>query len=133
MPVHPLACIAATLALTLVSAAHAEDCSKAATQTDINQCAGRNYEAADKVLNDVFEKAIAKAKQNDHEVKEGAKYSYEEALRTAQRAWIAFRDADCAQPPRELAGSISTMDQLDCMTDRTTERTDELKGDVSDQ
>jgi uncharacterized protein YecT (DUF1311 family) len=132
MPVHPLACFAATLALMFASAAHAEDCSKAETPTDIKQCAGRNYEAADKVLNGVFEKAIAKAKQNDHDI-EGAKYSYEEALRTAQRAWIAFRDADCAQPPRELAGSISTMDQLNCMTDRTTERTDELKGDVSDQ
>jgi uncharacterized protein YecT (DUF1311 family) len=132
MPVHPFACFAATLALMFASAARAEDCSKAETQTDINQCAGRNYEAADKVLNGVFEKAIAKAKQNDHDV-EGVKYSYEEALRTAQRAWIAFRDADCTQPPRELAGSISTMDQLNCMTDRTTERTDELKGDVSDQ
>lgn len=132
MPVHPLACFAATLALMFASAAHAEDCSKAATQTDMNQCAGRNYEAADKVLNDVFEKAIAKAKQHDHDV-EGAKYSYEEALRTAQRAWVAFRDADCAQPPRELSGSISTMYQANCMTDRTTERTDELKGDVSDE
>lgn len=128
MPLHPLACFATALVLLLGSAAHAEDCSKAATQTDMNQCAGRNYEAADKVLNQVFEQALAKAKQNDRDV-EGVKYSYEEALRTAQRAWIAFRDADCALPPRELSGSISTMEQLDCMTDRTTERTDELKQD----
>jgi uncharacterized protein YecT (DUF1311 family) len=119
-----LVCVTASL-FAMASAGHAEDCSTAATQADINQCAARNYEAADRILNLVFEQAIAKARQSDSTVA-GSNYSYETALRSSQRAWIAYRDADCAPPPRELAGSISPTETADCMTQKTVTRTKEL-------
>jgi uncharacterized protein YecT (DUF1311 family) len=111
--------------IAFVAPAHAEDCSKAETQIDMNQCAGRNYKAADRILNLVYQQAIAHARESDRNVS-GTDYSYEAALRNAQRAWIAYRDADCAPPPRELAGSISSMEQADCLTQKTVQRTKEL-------
>jgi uncharacterized protein YecT (DUF1311 family) len=111
--------------IAFVAPALAEDCSKAETQADMNQCADRNYKAADRILNLVYKQAIAHAQDSDRNVN-GSAYSYETALRGAQRAWVAYRDADCAPPPRELAGSISVMEQSDCLTQKTIQRTKEL-------
>lgn len=111
--------------IAMPSAARAENCGQYETTIDINECASRNYQAADKELNEAFERAIANAKASDRDV-QGVDYSYEAALRKAQRAWMAFRDSDCAQPPRPLSGTMDTMQELLCLQDRTIERTKEL-------
>lgn len=49
-------------------------------------------------------------------------------LQKAQRAWIAFRDADCASRYSPDWGSMSTLDANFCVLRRTTERTIELEG-----
>jgi uncharacterized protein YecT (DUF1311 family) len=113
------------LALAATSPALADECQNAQTTIEMNDCAGRNYKAADHQLNSAFARAISAAKDSDRNV-QGVDYSYERALREAQRAWIVFRDADCKSPPRELAGSISTMEELDCLTQKTIQRTKEL-------
>ena len=55
--------------------------------------------------------------------------SFEEAVRSAQRAWVAYRDAECkgvvAQVWTNGTGSASAI--LGCMTDKTVQRTKELK------
>lgn len=48
-------------------------------------------------------------------------------LRTAQRAWIAFRDADCASRQDWEWGSMSTVAANFCTLRRTVERTIELE------
>ena len=48
-------------------------------------------------------------------------------LRKAQRAWIAFRDADCAARFDEDWGSMSRIEANFCMLRRTVERTIELE------
>lgn len=48
-------------------------------------------------------------------------------LRNAQRAWIAFRDADCASRQDWEWGSMSTVAANFCMLRRTVERTIELE------
>jgi uncharacterized protein YecT (DUF1311 family) len=112
-------------AALVASPALAGNCQNATTTIEMNACAGRTYKAADRELNRTFERAVANARDSDRNV-QGSDYSYEEALRTAQRAWIAFRDADCKQPPPPLSGSIATMEELDCLTQRTLQRTKEL-------
>jgi len=113
------------------SPAFAENCQNAQTTMEMNACAGGNYKAADRDLNNAFARAISAAKESDRNV-QGFDYSYERALREAQHAWIAFRDADCKSPPRELAGSISTMEELDCLTQKTIQRTKELRQRTSE-
>ena len=47
-----------------------------------------------------------------------------EALRDAQRAWIAFRDAECAMEYAAWGtGSIRSIAGADCMMSLTAERT----------
>ena len=49
-------------------------------------------------------------------------------LRTAQRAWLKFRDAQCfALEDPEQWGSISRVNAQQCMLDRTIARTIELE------
>jgi uncharacterized protein YecT (DUF1311 family) len=118
---------AAVLALAIfgTTAARADDCSKAQTTIDMNECANGNFKAADRDLNRIYDRALVISKESDRDI-QGVDYSYEKALRATQRAWIAFRDADCVQPPPPLSGSIATMERLDCMTQRTIARTKEL-------
>lgn len=92
------------------------DCSKAVTQMDMNQCALRDFEAADKRLNAIYRRVVA-AQEGD-----GAK------LKTAQRAWIAFRDAECAFETAESeGGSIHPMEFSMCLTKVTKARSKELE------
>lgn len=48
-------------------------------------------------------------------------------LRTAQRAWLAYRDADCASMEDEDWGTLSRVIANGCVLRRTVERTLELK------
>ncbi len=48
-------------------------------------------------------------------------------LQKAQRAWIAFRDADCAARYDPDWGSLSTINANFCLLRRTVERTIELE------
>jgi len=48
-------------------------------------------------------------------------------LRSAQRAWIAYRDADCASRQDWEWGSMSTVAANFCVLRRTVERTIELE------
>jgi uncharacterized protein YecT (DUF1311 family) len=49
-------------------------------------------------------------------------------LQSAQRAWIAFRDADCsARVDPQVWGSISRIDGALCVLNRTVQRTIELE------
>lgn len=48
------------------------------------------------------------------------------ALTKAQRAWIAFRDADCASRYDAAWGTISRIEANSCVLDRTAQRIEEL-------
>ncbi len=113
------------LALGGSGAARAEDCSKALTTLAMNECASKNFKAADADLNRIFDRALVVTKESDRDI-QAVDYSYEKTLRLTQRAWLAFRDADCTQPPPPLSGSMATMELLDCLTQRTLARTKEL-------
>jgi uncharacterized protein YecT (DUF1311 family) len=59
------------------------------------------------------------------------------ALLQVQRAWLKFRDADCAfLSSNSAGGSINAMNNALCLSERTTERTNSLnkikKCDIGD-
>ena len=90
------------------------DCSKAMTQMDMDFCAGKDYQAADKKLNDVYRKVSADEEGKDK-------------LKAAQRAWIVFRDAECTfETAASEGGSIQPMEYSMCLTKLTKARTKEL-------
>lgn len=107
------------------------DCENAMAQSEMNFCANKDYEAADKDLNTVYRTTVAAMKNTDTELGEidenyvGAV----DALKKAQRAWIDYRDGQCELAGFEArGGSMEPMLVSGCLADLTKRRTAELKG-----
>lgn len=93
------------------------DCSNPATQMAMNVCADKDYRRADDALNRAYKKAMGQ--EDDHG---------RDLLRTAERAWVKFRDAHCEYATSgSTGGSIHPMDYANCVTQLTDLRTKQLK------
>ncbi len=105
------------------------DCTEAMSTVDMNNCAGAEFEKADAELNRVYKEAIASIPEMAIDEQPFDKASWEEALRASQRAWIAFRDAECEDHVEKFwgGGSGRTVDIIGCKTEKTEQRTKELK------
>lgn len=80
-------------------------------------CIGQELKLQDARLNAAYRKAMM-----------GLTPGEKERLKAAQRAWVAFRDADCgALEDPEQWGSISRINANQCALDRTIARTVELE------
>lgn len=103
------------------------DCNNAMTQHDMNACANKDYEAADARLNTQWKltkKAMADVDSELDETLKGAS----KALLEGQRAWIAYRDAQCTLEGFEArGGSMEPMLVSGCLAELTDARTKELK------
>lgn len=80
------------------------------------QCAGAELEVQDRALNAAYRDLVS-----DMNARQKAN------LLKAQRAWIAFRDADCQARYDPDWGTLSTINANMCMLRRTVERTIELE------
>ena len=88
------------------SNALAEDCSQAENQADMTACAGQQFEQADSELNQSYKQIMARLKNDPDTAK---------LLVAAQKAWIAFRDAECTFSSSASAdGSIYPMLVVQC-------------------
>ncbi|MBN9271734.1 MAG: DUF1311 domain-containing protein [Mesorhizobium sp.] len=91
------------------------------SQTMMTICADQDYQAADARLNQTYQKLV---KDSDT--------STLALLKTAQRAWVSFRDAECAYAAAgSEGGSIYPMLVSMCLTDVTKERIKQLEADNS--
>lgn len=110
------ALLAATLAASTVQAA---DCAHPTTQTDINMCANTSFKAADAKLNAIY-KQITDRLKDRHRVRQ--------SLVTAQRAWLDYRDAECAFAASAAdGGTIHAMLISNCLKSLTLARTKTLQ------
>ena len=80
------------------------------------QCIGEELKVQDKALNAAYRDLVG-----DMNARQKAN------LLKAQRAWIAFRDADCQARYDPDWGTLSTINANMCMLRRTVERTIELE------
>lgn len=92
------------------------------TQSEMNQDAAKNFKQADKELNIVYTKVLTEYKEDTAFIKN---------LKTAQKLWIQFRDAEmkAKYPDREPGyyGSIQPLCWYNYLTELTTERTNKLR------
>ncbi len=112
--IHALALIV----LAAVSApAHAADCATAQTQQQLNQCHQQAYAQADARLNAQFEQILGRLQEDVAATRD---------LRRAQRAWLAYRDAECrfASP---VQGSAAGMLLTQCLTRLTRQRSEDFQ------
>jgi len=101
------------------------NCADPQSQHDMNQCAAREANEADADLNMIWREVLAHYQRADGGAgsAEGVK-----RLRAAQRAWIAFRDAECAVAGYEaLGGSLEPMLVSGCNAELTRRRAAELR------
>lgn len=107
-------CISVMMLLGLCSAAAAEDCANAADQATMSMCAAEDFKAADEKLNNQYKEIEARL-ADDADAKG--------LLVAAQRAWVAFRDAECTfQTSGSADGSIYPMLNSMCMASLTADR-----------
>ncbi len=86
-------------------------------QSDLNECAGREFHAADAELNRVYKQLMAMI------VPEA-----KTRLRDAQKAWIDFRDKECkSRTGGWETGSIYPLYFAGCLTELTVKRVKDLK------
>jgi len=89
--------LCAALALLATGTAQAaDDCANASDQTTMDVCASEAFKKSDKQLNDLYKQIGARLKGDAGKTK---------LLVTAQRAWVAFRDAECAFSASGVAGA----------------------------
>ena len=92
-------------------------CENAGTQFEATECSAREYKKADAELNRVYQQVM---KQED---KDG-----QARLKTAQLAWIKFRDTECEyESGQYIGGTIQPMVENFCLTSVTNDRTQQLK------
>jgi uncharacterized protein YecT (DUF1311 family) len=88
------------------------------TQLGLNACADAAYQKADSALNSAYKEIVGRLKGDAGAAK---------LLIAAQRAWIGYRDADCAfSSAANAGGSIYPMVYSICLEAVTKERTKEL-------
>ena len=120
--------IVALIVLTVSIAVFAQDqkkdpCADAQSQTEMNICWGKQYKAADAQLNAAYREFTSKL--NPEETAQ---------LKTAQLAWIKFRDANCEfVADAYKGGSIRPMIAAMCLADVTNARTSELKAQMKER
>ena len=84
------------------------------TQRDLDSCAGNEWVAADKALNATYAAILGRLKGHD---------PARARLVAAERAWVAFRDAECAfAASGDEGGSIAPMIVAQCRTGLTQKR-----------
>lgn len=123
-----LAAMGLGLSLTWGEQAHAGgDCVSPVTQSDMNICAQRDFDAADASLNQQWKLARKTMAETDKNLSDDLKGA-EAALVRAQRAWLEFRDAQCESDGFSVrGGSMEPLIVLSCKAELTKTRTRQLK------
>jgi uncharacterized protein YecT (DUF1311 family) len=116
------------LALAATPLAARAECATAQTQAEMTQCAYLGWQAADAALNLAYDRAQDAVKGIDRDLPERFRGA-EDALLTAQRAWILVRDESCkAQAWVAKGGTAEAMINYSCMARLSQERADFLRG-----
>lgn len=101
------------------SLARADDCVNTQDQATMNECADQSLRESDAELNSVYKQVEQRLKDNPDTIK---------LLVSAQRSWVAFRDAECTfSSSRVAGGSVYPMVYSTCLDRLTQSRTKELK------
>lgn len=112
--------LGAIFVLASTAALLAQECDRNdESQSGMNICAQEDYEKADAALNKVYGKVVGALSDDAHA---------KDLLKKSQRAWIAFRDAECDfQTVDNEGGTIYPMVYVGCQQSLTEARTKQLQ------
>ncbi|MGE8362398.1 lysozyme inhibitor LprI family protein [Pseudomonas sp.] len=102
------------------------DCSAARANAEVEHCATLAQQETEETLNRAYKALVAELSRPDTE--QDNYTAYRNKLLVAQRAWIAFRDADCAaQYEMHRTSAIGNTLLLNCKQQRAEQRIKELQ------
>lgn len=114
--------IVITLLLTgawVPTAGAAPTCDPNGSQADLNACYGAVYKKSDAALNELYNQIMGRLKSDQATTK---------LLTSAQKAWLAFRDAECNFSASGVSGgSIYPMIYAICLDKLTSKRIEDFK------
>lgn len=95
----------------------------------LEPASARELAEADRQLNRIFQRRIVEARADDrNDGRVRGWYSQEAALRGSERAWMAFRDAECRYLTQRHIGARNRTALLrGCLVEMTQARTDDLR------
>jgi len=118
-------CIAMVVCLSIGSAnptrnqKSQDPCANAQTTAEMRDCAGKEYKQADAELNKVYKQLMSKLEDE----------GFQAALKSAQQAWIKYRDTNCEyESYLNRGGTMYSVVYTGCLTRMTKQRTAELRG-----
>jgi len=98
-----------------------QPCENAPSQYEADECAHKEYVAADAELNKVYNQLAAKLEDQEQRAQ----------LKAAELAWIKYRDADCEFASSFYkGGTMRPMIESFCKTDVTNARMKELREQI---
>jgi len=87
-----------------------------------------DYERVDAELNKTYQLVVQKIKSDEFSDYLVSKQSIQQSLLRSQRAWLKYRDANCAAVYTLFSGGTSrNADRLSCLTEMTTTRSQKLR------
>lgn len=127
--------LVAVLVLGFVSHAFAReeniDCGNAMSTYEMNLCADRDYQAADKQLNVVYKDILRELAKDSNSKDSSVRDDAQERLKrlvASQRAWVTYRETNSQlQGIEALGGTAETVSVIGSATQLTNERVKELK------
>ncbi len=122
--------LSALLALSAAAQDPELDCDNAMAQFELNACAYKEFERADATMNAQWKVTAARMKAIDAEFDrtQDNRPGYFDTLLAAQRAWLTYRDKQCASEGYTMrGGSAEPMVISGCQTQLTDARTKQLK------
>lgn len=130
--IERLLVLLASLVVLDAHAAPALNCKDPMSNAEMKMCAEQDWKKADAALNVAYDKALASARETYRSTRampgQQNMPDSEGMLRDAQRAWVAFRDANCKyQYQVYWGGSHAGLAYLLCMADTTKARLKELR------
>lgn len=89
-------------------------------QMQLDQCAGKDFQAIDAKLNALYRAMMAKYDAAN-----------QAQLKTAEKAWLGYRDAECSYETNgTTGGTINSMMYTKCRTEKTAARIRELNAQL---
>ena len=102
-------------------------------QQDMNMCAEQDFQKADRLLNKTWPEAKSFAEKADQDLEKNLQ-GYAKALLDSQRAWLAYRDAQCVLDGfGSRGGSMEPMLVSGCKATMTNERVKEFRAMIDGQ
>lgn len=112
-----------------ITVANAQDRRRDRDDNEFGPATVQQLAAADRRLNQVYQRRIADARADDRRDRRvRGWYSQEAALRSSERAWITFRDAECRYLTQQDVGTRGYGALVrGCLLEQVEERTEELR------